>query len=105
MESTCYSAPEVIEGREYNKSADIYSLAIVLWELWYGDPIKEELVQIMPGPYENAVRAGARPRLCKKHEPPEDLKDILTRCWTHNSRGRPSAFDVIEMFALSTELQ
>ncbi len=106
LKATCYSAPEVVEGREYNKAADIYSLGMVLWELWYGDTVQEELAQVMAGPYENAIRSGARPRLTNKpHEPPEDFKDILLQCWKHNPKERPTAFDVIEMFALSTQLQ
>ncbi|XP_019620827.1 PREDICTED: probable LRR receptor-like serine/threonine-protein kinase At1g06840 [Branchiostoma belcheri] len=31
-----YVAPEVLAEQMYNKSADIYSLGILLWEMWYG---------------------------------------------------------------------
>lgn len=29
-------APEVIEGKEYTKAADVYSFGIVMWEVWTG---------------------------------------------------------------------
>ncbi|XP_078662985.1 uncharacterized protein LOC144906514 [Branchiostoma floridae x Branchiostoma belcheri] len=31
-----YAAPEVKERKVYGKSADIYSLGLILWEMWYG---------------------------------------------------------------------
>lgn len=31
-----FMAPEVLEGRIYDSSADIFSLAITMWEMWYG---------------------------------------------------------------------
>eukprot|EP00007_Cunea_sp_BSH-02190019_P008174 CAMPEP_0174234532 /NCGR_PEP_ID=MMETSP0417-20130205/4254_1 /TAXON_ID=242541 /ORGANISM="Mayorella sp, Strain BSH-02190019" /LENGTH=1748 /DNA_ID=CAMNT_0015312907 /DNA_START=288 /DNA_END=5534 /DNA_ORIENTATION=- len=34
--SQWYSAPEVQNGGEPTRASDIYSLAVVLWELWYG---------------------------------------------------------------------
>ena len=32
-----YMAPEVLKSQVYNSKADIYSLGIMLWELWYGE--------------------------------------------------------------------
>lgn len=29
-------APEVLQDRKYSPSSDIYSLAIITWEMWYG---------------------------------------------------------------------
>ncbi|XP_078583462.1 uncharacterized protein LOC144866122 [Branchiostoma floridae x Branchiostoma japonicum] len=34
-----YAAPEVKERKLYDKSADIYSLGLILWEMWYGVPL------------------------------------------------------------------
>ncbi|XP_035663927.1 probable serine/threonine-protein kinase drkB [Branchiostoma floridae] len=34
-----YAAPEVKERKVYDKSADIYSLGLILWEMWYGVPL------------------------------------------------------------------
>ena len=39
-----HMAPEVIDQKPYNSSADIhvYSLGILLWELWYGSHVYNE---------------------------------------------------------------
>ena len=34
--SPVYMAPEVFRGEVNDKKADIYSLGIMLWEIWYG---------------------------------------------------------------------
>ncbi|KAI8483948.1 hypothetical protein Bbelb_383380 [Branchiostoma belcheri] len=36
-----YAAPEVKERKVYDKSADIYSLGLILWEMWYGRALHE----------------------------------------------------------------
>lgn len=37
-----YTAPEVLEGRQYSFSADIFSLAVMAWEMWYGRRVFSE---------------------------------------------------------------
>lgn len=37
-----YTAPEVLDGRQYSLSADIFSLAIMAWEMWYGRRVFSE---------------------------------------------------------------
>lgn len=39
-----YTAPEVLDGRPYSLSADIFSLAIMTWEMWYGRRVFSESV-------------------------------------------------------------
>lgn len=39
-----YTAPEVLNGRPYSFSADIFSLAIMAWEMWYGRRVFSESV-------------------------------------------------------------
>ena len=39
-----YMAPEVFQGRSYDRSADIFSLAIMMWEMWYGRRVFSESV-------------------------------------------------------------
>ena len=39
-----FMAPEVLEGRMYGRSADIFSLAIMMWEMWYGRRVFSEIL-------------------------------------------------------------
>lgn len=39
-----YTAPEVLDGRPFSFSADIFSLAILAWEMWYGRRVFSENV-------------------------------------------------------------
>lgn len=39
-----FMAPEVLEGRMYGLSADIFSLSIMMWEMWYGRRVFSESV-------------------------------------------------------------
>lgn len=39
-----YTAPEVLDGRPYSLSSDIFSLAIMTWEMWYGRRVFSESV-------------------------------------------------------------
>eukprot|EP00118_Oscarella_pearsei_P016732 m.161900 g.161900 ORF g.161900 m.161900 type:complete len:1074 (+) comp38822_c2_seq2:611-3832(+) len=48
-----YSAPEVLEGQSHTASSDMYSIGILMWEIWHGRPafaskkeenLREELV-------------------------------------------------------------
>lgn len=41
-----YTAPEVLDGQLYTLSADIFSLAIMAWEMWYGRRVFSESVYV-----------------------------------------------------------
>ena len=93
-----YSAPEVIEGREFNCAADIFSFVMILWELWYGRRVQDALLAAHSGTCESAIRAGARPDLTKSQEPDEELIDLLTRGWNANAQNRPTSLECICFF-------
>lgn len=38
-----FLAPEVLQGLIYDSAADIYSLAIIMWEMWYGREIASDV--------------------------------------------------------------
>ena len=95
--TTAYSAPEVIEGIEYNKAADMYSLAMITWELWYGRQVADDITSLHKGSLETAIRAGARPGF-SPHAPSEDWRDIIELCWHQDAKKRPSAHDCYGFF-------
>ena len=91
-----HMAPEVIEQKHYDSSADIYSLGILLWELWYGRHAYSESTYDeykFPRLFE-LIKSGHRPLFHYKYCLVEPLQKLLDQCWTSKSSERPSAFSV-----------
>ncbi|KAL3853221.1 hypothetical protein ACJMK2_016777 [Sinanodonta woodiana] len=89
-----YMAPEVLlETHKYDHKADIYSLAIILWEMWYGLDIVEEIGPRIVHKIEQSIEQGLRPSLSKKEKLPEEWARLMTKSWDFNSRNRPEAME------------
>lgn len=82
-------APENLEGKCFTPSSDIYSLAIILWELWYGCCVFEKLED---AEMRKKVKAGERPIIDKNSVP--DIKLIIENCWSQNPSQRRTASEV-----------
>jgi alpha-tubulin suppressor-like RCC1 family protein len=88
-----WMAPEVIKKNNYTEKADVYSYAIILWELWVQEP-----------PYFNVDRVYVakkvatdryyRPQLTD--EIPEDIQHLIVSCWDYDPDKRPTFEMVIE---------
>ena len=86
-----YLAPEVINSCLYDYKADIYSLGIMLWEMWYGN---RALLDVEGNVYEffEKVVGGARPTHVEGlKKPPAGLHDLMQRCWDEKPDNRPDA--------------
>eukprot|EP00427_Karlodinium_veneficum_P042821 CAMPEP_0169253912 /NCGR_PEP_ID=MMETSP1016-20121227/38874_1 /TAXON_ID=342587 /ORGANISM="Karlodinium micrum, Strain CCMP2283" /LENGTH=400 /DNA_ID=CAMNT_0009335297 /DNA_START=28 /DNA_END=1230 /DNA_ORIENTATION=- len=89
-----WMAPEVLSGNSYSEKVDVYSFAIVLYEVlcrW----IPFEGSGLEPVSIAVAVISGRRPDL--RHTPPDcpsGFRDLMTTCWIHDPAKRP-AFDVV----------
>jgi serine/threonine protein kinase len=87
-----YMAPEVADALPYNYSADVYSFGIILWELHAAkkpfDGLERELF------YERIVNGGERPHLSRKW--PQELKDLMTKCWDADMHNRPTFREILE---------
>ncbi|XP_074573405.1 serine/threonine-protein kinase 52-like [Curcuma longa] len=88
-----YMAPEVLEGKPYNRRCDVYSFGICLWEIYccampYADLSFGEVSYAV-------VRQNLRPeipRCC-----PGSLASIMKRCWDENPNKRPEMCDVVKL--------
>ena len=72
-----YMAPELIEGRSFNKSVDVYAYSVLLCELYSGD-IPFYMVDSIE--IRRRICAGDRPRLPGFGCPAQCTK-IITRGW------------------------
>ncbi|XVF80823.1 hypothetical protein PTKIN_Ptkin15bG0106200 [Pterospermum kingtungense] len=88
-----YMAPEVLDGKPYNRRCDVYSFGICLWEIYCCDM-----------PYPNlsfaevssaVVRQNLRPeipRCC-----PSSLASIMRKCWDAHPERRPDMDEVVRL--------
>eukprot|EP01114_Cavostelium_apophysatum_P007081 TRINITY_DN1877_c0_g1_i2.p1 TRINITY_DN1877_c0_g1~~TRINITY_DN1877_c0_g1_i2.p1 ORF type:complete len:612 (+),score=109.87 TRINITY_DN1877_c0_g1_i2:74-1909(+) len=86
-----WMAPEVLSKKRYSTSADIYSFAIVLYELYTQDvPFEEEpIVDLL-----NAIASGSkRPPI--PEDCPRDYARLMEECWTQEPEVRPDSKRVV----------
>jgi serine/threonine protein kinase len=91
-------APEVFAGQAYNEKADIYSFAIVSFEIMCREiPFEEEEAAEVV----NRVMRGERPEIEASYPPgsPEPLKNLMQVCWADEIEERPSFRQILEVLA------
>ncbi|MED6210226.1 hypothetical protein PIB30_062167 [Stylosanthes scabra] len=87
-----YMAPEVFKHRRYDKKVDVYSFAMILYEMLEGEPPFASYE-----PYDAAKRAaeGHRPTFRAKGYTPE-LQELTLQCWAADMNQRPSFIDILK---------
>ncbi|KAG9451946.1 hypothetical protein H6P81_004850 [Aristolochia fimbriata] len=88
-----YMAPEVLEGKPYNRRCDVYSFGICLWEIYCCDMPYPDLsfAEVSSA----VVRQNLRPeipRCC-----PSSLAHIMKKCWDANPEKRPEMAEVVKL--------
>ncbi|CAI2165410.1 8428_t:CDS:2, partial [Funneliformis geosporum] len=87
-----YIAPEVIAKKEYTKASDIYSIAMIMWEISSGQP-----------PYNNyehdfdvsmKIIDGIRPEIVPGT--PLKYQQLMEQCWNADPLNRPDGNTLIE---------
>lgn len=89
-----YTAPEILAHERYGPKVDSFSYGLVLWEMLnrkvpYGDMSHMAI-------YEHVVTRGWRLPIAP--ETPEDLKKMITRCWSKNPNDRPDFAEIVAQF-------
>jgi len=92
-------APEVLlqEGI-YNRKADIYSFAIILWEMWYGIDAADHIQQQLFGTLEKAVKQGLRPSFSLNNKPPQEWQNMIVSSWDYDPNKRSEAKEIEQFF-------
>ena len=90
--SPAYIAPEVFHFEVYDSKADIYSLGIMLWEIWYGDRAFAKTESVSLEAFFSMVDSGCRPEHLEDHlDPPPCWQGLMKECWQAMPEKRPSA--------------
>ncbi|XP_038706349.1 integrin-linked protein kinase 1-like [Tripterygium wilfordii] len=87
-----YMAPEVFKHRKYDKKVDVFSFAMILYEMLEGEP---PLANYEPYEAAKYVAEGHRPIFRAKGYIPE-LKDLMEHCWAADMTKRPSFLDILK---------
>ncbi|CAI9728026.1 Dual specificity kinase shkA [Octopus vulgaris] len=97
--SPCFMAPEIFERKFiYGKKADIYSLSIILWEMWYGMDVVTYIKPLIQKGIEESVKSGLRPSFQLAEKPPDDYKTLVQKCWDADPQTRPSIEECAAFF-------
>jgi len=90
-----YMAPEILLLLEkYDTQADIYSLAMIMWELWYGRDLAEYASAEIVGGLRTNIRTGWRPSCTLRHPPLPFWKELMMTCWEEEPAKRKTALEV-----------
>ncbi|KAI5678980.1 hypothetical protein M9H77_09930 [Catharanthus roseus] len=87
-----YMAPEVFKHRKYDKKVDVFSFAMIVFEMLEGEPPLSHYE-----PYEAAkyVAEGHRPMFRAKGFIPE-LRELVELCWAADMNQRPSFLQILK---------
>ncbi|KAL2510712.1 Protein kinase superfamily protein [Abeliophyllum distichum] len=88
-----YMAPEVLDGKPYNRKCDVYSFGICLWEIYCCDMPYPDLSFAEVS--SQVVRQNLRPeipRCC-----PSVFASIMRKCWDANPENRPDMDEVVRL--------
>ena len=87
-----YIAPEVFHSEVYDCKADIYSLGIILWEMWYGQQAFANITAESLVDFFAIVDEGNRPEpVTNSKQPPGRWDQLMKQCWAQTPEERPTA--------------
>ena len=83
-------APELLEDNVFTEKGDVYSFAIVLWEIWDGGIPWAGLKP--PQIIRKVIDKRERPAVPEGM--PDDLREVMCRSWAHEPAARPTFHDL-----------
>jgi serine/threonine protein kinase len=88
-----YIAPEVIIDKAYTLASDIYSIAILMWEVSSG---YLPFIDYKHHDYELAMNIidGMRPEIT--HDTPLEYKQLMKQCWDSDPLKRPDIYTILK---------
>jgi len=92
-----YMAPEVLDGEKYTTSADVYSFAVLLLELYSGVEPYDTNEFRAPWQIAQFVTAGKRLEIPKNF--PDEITELITKCWDNDPSARPNFEHCVEVLS------
>lgn len=96
-ELVAWTAPEVFDGEVYTKHSEVYSFAIILWEMVTRQVAWEGMHALRIA---NLVSQGQRPSvsgIVSNHMIAKELLRIMIQCWAPRREERPTFEQIVEM--------
>lgn len=87
-----YMAPEFITNQTFFPESDVFSFAILLWELFSEEKAFD---QVNPVSIIYAITAGKRPEISKEKIKIPEIRDLIVDCWHENYKMRPNFTDIM----------
>jgi serine/threonine protein kinase len=82
-------APEVLNGESYDRSADVYSFALIINTIFAEAlPFADENIMGKPWEFAASIRSGKRPKMPANILP--ECSELMIRCWEQAPAKRPS---------------
>jgi len=93
-----WAAPEVLQMLPQTEKVDVYSYALVLYELFTGDlPFAaSEIADLKLA----VVRNRQRPPIDSIQRVPVFWKQLMKQCWEHEPEKRPDMLTVVQQITL-----
>jgi serine/threonine protein kinase len=91
-----YMAPEILRGSSYSQASDIYSFAMILWEISCGSrPFADRSHDVSLAV---DIHNGVRPTIPEAiaEEIPECYRLLVNQCWDDDPKKRPTAGQIKE---------
>ncbi|XXG85125.1 hypothetical protein AAC387_Pa11g0272 [Persea americana] len=97
-----YMAPEVYRRESYGKHVDVFSFALVVYEMFHGGPTNRR--ESPESVADRRAYEDARPSLSSSVYP-NAMKKLLQECWHKDPESRPSFEEIITQLELIQEKQ
>ena len=100
-----WTAPEIFDDATYNESADVYSFAMVLYEIWSRTLPWQGLQPVQVAL--KVVNERARPEVPRSMDTEEcfGVSALMFQCWGHEPDQRPTFVECVERLEEQIELR